>query len=64
MSKFAKDVLDSSSYLFTVAKNFSDYVETSIASRIVSFGRREKAAIVEEEYPDEKRAALREDMFI
>lgn len=63
MSKFAKDVLDTSSYLFAIAKNFSDYVETSIASRIASFGQREKAAIAED-YPDAKRAALREDMFI
>jgi hypothetical protein len=63
MSKFAKDVLDSSSYLFAVAKSFSDYVENSVSSRISSLGRRAETAI-DTQCPDEKRSALREDMFV
>jgi len=63
MSKFAKDVLDSSSYLFAVAKNFTDYVETSIASRLASLSSRAEATM-EKNCPDAKRAALRDDMFI
>jgi hypothetical protein len=62
MSKFAKDVLDSSSHYYDLAKSFVEHMENGLRARLFGAPPASQKEAADDSEVDE-RASWREDMF-
>ena len=62
MSKFAKDVLDSSSHFYALARSFFEFTENGMRTRPSDNSAASQNEATKEPTIDE-RATLREDLF-